>query len=245
MTIHVPGGGGGGGDVTSVFGRTGVVAAETGDYSAAQVTGAANKTSVTSQTFSGPIATVGTVQGNKLVASGNVVANAVSGELFIRPSGPTATSGQVGITSNGTIITPGAVELGTVIAKTTASTFTIRPNGGGSATGQLQITTAGLVTLAAAGSFVTTTSVAISTTTAISGVAFTPSATKDTEIVFNVTTAGALKITYGPTSGTEHVIMPTVAVSIGSSFTKRIPAAWKVIITKTASAISPVLIQTV
>jgi len=44
------GGGGGGGSVNSVFGRTGTVAATTGDYTAAQVTNAAD----TSSTYSNP-----------------------------------------------------------------------------------------------------------------------------------------------------------------------------------------------
>lgn len=50
--------------VNSVFGRTGAVAASVGDYAAAQVTNAADKSSLSSQIFSAPIiATSASVSG--------------------------------------------------------------------------------------------------------------------------------------------------------------------------------------
>jgi hypothetical protein len=52
VSLAPPSGGGGGGSVNSVFGRTGAVAAQSGDYSVSQVTGAAP---LTSPTFTGVI----------------------------------------------------------------------------------------------------------------------------------------------------------------------------------------------
>jgi hypothetical protein len=67
--------------VTSVFARTGVITAQSGDYTAAQVTGAADKSSASAQNFTG------TVQAPVLIATGL--------------TGATSTSRYVGATNSG------------------------------------------------------------------------------------------------------------------------------------------------
>jgi hypothetical protein len=73
------GGGPGGGAVTSVFGRTGVIAAQAGDYSVSQVTGAAGLASPAfTGTPTGPTAAVGT-NTTQLATTAFVLANAGAG----------------------------------------------------------------------------------------------------------------------------------------------------------------------
>lgn len=57
---------GGGGAVTSVFTRTGAVTATAGDYTAALVTNAADKSSATTQAFTG------SVSANDIIAAGRI-----------------------------------------------------------------------------------------------------------------------------------------------------------------------------
>lgn len=77
----------------------------------------------------------------------------------------------------------------------------------------------------------------------VSGTAFTPS-TRDSELFFVITAAGTVTMTYGPTTGLENNVIAGVAMPIGASVTKRIPASWKVIITLVTAAIAPT-VQTV
>jgi len=95
-----PPSGGGGGAVSSVFGRTGAVSAQSGDYSAAQVTGAAP---LASPTFTGvvttPDGTMVSASGwagsptflNNVTVSGNLN---VAGNINQTGSGPTQWSGK-------------------------------------------------------------------------------------------------------------------------------------------------------
>ncbi len=70
---------GGGSGVPSVFGRTGAIAATTGDYTAAQVTNAADKSSAAAQAFTGELITGGGTQ-FRVTGSGAVASYAfVSG----------------------------------------------------------------------------------------------------------------------------------------------------------------------
>lgn len=78
--------------VTSVFGRTGVVTAATGDYTAAQITNAADKASTSTQFFNGPLQVNSFIQalnGNSISAVGGTTTawgyqTNVSGESGVR-----------------------------------------------------------------------------------------------------------------------------------------------------------------
>jgi hypothetical protein len=89
VSLGPPSGGGGGGAVSSVFGRTGAVTAATGDYSAAQVTGAAVDSTVVH------LAGTETITGAKtfsstVTLSGNLN---VAGTINQTGTGPTQWSG--------------------------------------------------------------------------------------------------------------------------------------------------------
>ncbi|MGA7080498.1 MAG: hypothetical protein WBY61_17405, partial [Terriglobales bacterium] len=89
VSLGPPSGGGGGGAVSSVFGRTGAVTAATGDYSVAQVTGAAVDSTVVH------LAGTETITGAKtfsstVTLSGNLN---VAGNINQTGSGPTQWSG--------------------------------------------------------------------------------------------------------------------------------------------------------
>ncbi len=89
VSLDPPSGGGGGGAVSSVFGRTGAVTAATGDYSVAQVTGAAVDSTVVH------LAGTETITGAKtfsstVTLSGNLN---VAGNINQTGSGPTQWSG--------------------------------------------------------------------------------------------------------------------------------------------------------
>ena len=100
VSLGPPSGGGGGGAVSSVFGRTGAVSAASGDYSVAQVTGAAP---LASPTFTGvvtePDGTMVSTSGwagsptflNNVTISGNLN---VAGAINQTGSGPTQWSGK-------------------------------------------------------------------------------------------------------------------------------------------------------
>jgi hypothetical protein len=84
--------------------------------------------------------------------------------------------------------------------------------------------------------------VTISTALPTAGVAFTPNATKDTEISFTGNSQ-ALTLTSGPSTGAEYSLFS--AANAGTAmFTKRVPAGWRVIIA-TATSMPTVTIQTV
>jgi hypothetical protein len=68
-----------GGAVSSVFGRTGDVTANSGDYTAAQVTNAADKSSVSTQTFTGKISAATFQVTGGTIASGRVLTSDSSG----------------------------------------------------------------------------------------------------------------------------------------------------------------------
>src|SRR5260370_21787740 len=90
VSLQSPQGSGGGGNVSSVFGRTGAVTAATGDYSVAQVTGAAADSAVIH------LAGAETISGSKTVYSdvtlrGNLN---VAGTINQTGTGPTQWSGK-------------------------------------------------------------------------------------------------------------------------------------------------------
>jgi len=84
MGFPLPSGGGGGGAVTSVFSRTGAVVKQAGDYTAADVTNAADKSSGSSQAFTG------SVQAPALVPAGLTGATAASRFVGATASGAPA-----------------------------------------------------------------------------------------------------------------------------------------------------------
>ena len=100
VSLSPPAGGSGGGPVSSVFGRTGAVSAQNGDYAVAQITGAAP---LASPTFSGvlthPDGTMISSSGwagsptflNNVTINGNLT---VAGNISQSSSGPTQWSGK-------------------------------------------------------------------------------------------------------------------------------------------------------
>jgi hypothetical protein len=79
----------------TVFGRTGNVVAQTGDYTAAQVTNAADKASGATQTFVAGIVASGLTSTGNVIASGNVQADQLVGVTDIQ-----AASGSPSFTPN-------------------------------------------------------------------------------------------------------------------------------------------------
>lgn len=73
--------------VSSVFSRTGAVVATPGDYTAAQVTNAADKSSGSTQSFTGNLSSSGTVTGTAHIASGLTGATAASRYVGATTSG--------------------------------------------------------------------------------------------------------------------------------------------------------------
>lgn len=106
------GGGGGGGAVSSVFTRTGAVVATTGDYTVAEVTGAAP---LASPTFTGEVIVPATV--NSTDAAQKAYVDGVAAGLAIKPSVQEATagalptntylSGVITVTATGTLTVDG------------------------------------------------------------------------------------------------------------------------------------------
>jgi peptidoglycan/xylan/chitin deacetylase (PgdA/CDA1 family) len=91
-------GGGGGGAVSSVFGRTGAVAAQSGDYTAAQVgadsAGAAATAQANAETFAtGAVATETTNRNTAIAAAVAPLAPLASPALTGNPTAPTQTTG--------------------------------------------------------------------------------------------------------------------------------------------------------
>lgn len=60
---------GGGGAVSSVFGRTGAVVATAGDYTAAMVTNAADKSSASTQAFTATVTSNGNFAGQRMISN--------------------------------------------------------------------------------------------------------------------------------------------------------------------------------
>ncbi len=81
-----------------------------------------------------------------------------------------------------------------------------------------------------------------STPAPVSGTPFTPNATTDCMLYLNLvfTTVGTWAITMGPSSGSEHVIAPTLNAGAvtGEQATLRVPAGWKVVCTLTGTTVA-------
>jgi hypothetical protein len=84
--------------------------------------------------------------------------------------------------------------------------------------------------------------VAFSTASPSSGSAFTPTSVGDSVVYIPIaaTTTGTVTITMGPSTGAEHTIVPSSNVAAASepTFTLRVPAAWKVVVTITGTTVS-------
>jgi hypothetical protein len=88
------------------------------------------------------------------------------------------------------------------------------------------------------GSGTNTAAAAVVTTPAVtSGVAFTPNATKDAMVYFqlNAAAAGSYTLTMGPSTGAENTVANAATITIGNDdlVTLRVPAGWKVVLTLT------------
>jgi len=75
----------------------------------------------------------------------------------------------------------------------------------------------------------------------VSGVAFTPNGTSDSELTFSVSAAGTLTLSFGASTGAEITVFGAIVVVAGTVITKRIPMGWKVIITLVTATIADVL----
>jgi hypothetical protein len=131
VSLQPPPGGGGGGSVGSVFGRTGAVTAASGDYSVAQVTGAAVDSTVVH------LSGTETITGTKTFLS-NVTFNgnlSVAGNINQTGSGPTQWSGQEWTGTTVTVPSGMAFSLGVgsdnVFRCQLASGTSCMPSGGG------------------------------------------------------------------------------------------------------------------
>ena len=80
-----------------------------------------------------------------------------------------------------------------------------------------------------------------------SGVAFTPSATTNSQVSFQLSgTAGSYILTYGPSTGAEHSIGNAVAdvTGEGSLINFMVPKGWKVVLTLTTVTLTSTLVTT-
>lgn len=86
---------------------------------------------------------------------------------------------------------------------------------------------------------------AIASQSITSGSAFRPNTSADTELCFNITTAGSLSMTMGPSTGSENTLFSSVSVATGTVITKRIPAGWRVVVTLATATIGTATIQVI
>lgn len=96
------------GAVTTVFGRSGAVVATSGDYTAAQVTNAADKSSASTQSFTGALTSAGIVTGTAMSATGITGATtgnarAVGGNASGAPTSGTFAVGDYVINNDGSV----------------------------------------------------------------------------------------------------------------------------------------------
>lgn len=102
--------------------------------------------------------------------------------------------------------------------------------------------------VALTGAFDTSAAAAVSTPAVVSGTAFTPSATTDAMVYYQLTAAaaGSYTVTYGPTTGAENTLANAAAVVIGESVVGAVyvPKGWKVVITVTTITIAQVKVTT-
>jgi hypothetical protein len=71
-----------------------------------------------------------------------------------------------------------------------------------------------------------------------SGVAFTPSTTFDSTVVFQFTLSGTVVVTIGPSTGAENNLVNGAAVVANGSEQFPCPATWKMIITLTTATLA-------
>jgi hypothetical protein len=93
--------------VSSVFGRTGAITAQTGDYTAAQVTNAADKSAAGTQIFTGNVGSggaptaVGGVAGTSILSAGGIVASRAAGGTVLSATVPGDTVYRYTVDNNG------------------------------------------------------------------------------------------------------------------------------------------------
>lgn len=85
----------------------------------------------------------------------------------------------------------------------------------------------------------------VSTPAPVTGTAFQPSPNQDCQLSFAVATAGSYSVTYGPSTGAENnLISPALALGVGTYFSTRVPAGWRVVITGTIANLQNILAVT-
>lgn len=80
-----------------------------------------------------------------------------------------------------------------------------------------------------------------------SGVAFTPSTTKNAQVTFQLAAAtGSYTLTYGPSTGAENTLASAAATLINEStlVSFMVPKGWKVVITLTTVTLTATLVTT-
>lgn len=87
----------------------------------------------------------------------------------------------------------------------------------------------------------------VSAPTVSSGVAFTPSTTKNAQVTFQFAAAtGSYTLTYGPSTGAENTLGSAVATLINESalVSFMVPKGWKVVLTLTTVTLAATLVTT-
>lgn len=187
------------GAVASVFTRTGAVVATTGDYTAAQVTNAADKSTATQQTFTGTIRTPSIGMGIAAAGNGTITS---SGAIFLLTNGgnPVETNSNILDNGNGGAMISGAgLSIGTAGIPSTAGTVATTPPTNATiqtALGNLALGTAFQNTLAYDVRLTIFLSVTVNTSGVVKlGVGTTNTPTQAT-IITGVTTVGFLPVTF-------------------------------------------------
>jgi len=93
----------------------------------------------------------------------------------------------------------------------------------------------------------TSSGAAVTSPAVTSGVAFTPSATRNAQVIFQIAgITGSFSITYGPSTGAENALataVPTL-LGVGDVVDFMVPKGWKVVITLTTVTLSGTKVTT-
>lgn len=153
------------------------------------------------------------------VTSGFIYKAGTAGTVSLNPRGKTTNSGRLTVNTGGTV---------------TVTSLTSPTHVGVTGTANFRIGTGG--------SYQTATGATATTPAPTTGVAFTPNATKNTWLNIITTGTGAFKLSFGPSTGTEHVLYTFATVGATSYQIPTVPNGWKVVIT--SAHIGTVLVVT-
>ena len=188
--ISISGGGGGGGDVASVFGRTGAVMAQTGDYNSGLVT---NNSVVPGSTVTQALNSLNATDTSKVSGPASATDGAVA--LYSGTTGKLIKNSVVTISAGGDITTPGLID-GRDVSADGAKLDGIPPGGGGGGGAVSSVFTRTGAVVATLGDY---TSALVTNVSAVAGA--TVSAALD---ALNTLIAGKVS---GPGSSTDSALM--------------------------------------